>query len=153
MRHKLGQNAKADKGSSSVPWLLGGAVAGVGLYFLGKELFKPKAPASGPGQTLVMPVPTVAPPERFANFASVDARFSQLRDLYNMGYKKPPEALAEVEALKTATNQFAARGQVDQAIANRMIEDLDAFKARILDTIQFFESLKTQPPAIGRRYR
>lgn len=151
MRHKLGQNSKADKGSSAIPWLLGGAVAGVGLYFLGKELLKPKK--TGPGETMVMPIPPSAPPERFANFASVDARFSQLRDLYNMGYKKPEETISEVEALKTATNQFAARGQVDQAIASRMISDLDAFKARILDTVQFFESLKTQPTAIGRRYR
>lgn len=155
MAHKLGQNGTTASNSSTLTWLGVGAVAGVGLYFLTKELLKPSVTPSG-SRTEVMPIPTVAPPSRFVDFNSVKARYDQLRDLYHMGpsYKSGPEVIAEINGLEVAARNFVSLGQVTSATAEALIADMEDFKAKVIDTMQFLESLKNQPATtngIGRR--
>lgn len=151
MGHKIGQTNGKQPSTSSLVWLALGGAAGVGLYFLGKELMRPTGSI-----TKVMPLPPVAPPSRFVNFDSVKARYDQVRDLYHMGpaYKGGPEAISEINALQTAARNFMNTGQVDAATANALITDMEDFKAKIVDFLQFQESLKPQSAiAVSGRLR
>lgn len=146
---------KNAKEGSTLAWVGLGVLSGVGLYFLSKSLFKKTLVSTG-SRTEVMPLPTVASPTRFVNFDSVVARFGQLRDLYHMGptYKSGPEVIAEINGLEIAARNFADIGQVSRATAEALVVDMEDFKARVMDTMQFLESLKNQPaPGIGRRQR
>lgn len=151
MGHKIGQSNGKQEGTSPLLWLVVGGAAGVGLYFLGKELLRPKGSV-----TDVMPLPPVAPPSRFVNFDSVKARYDQVRDLFHMGptYKSGPEAISELSALQTAARNFKDAGQVNAATADALIADMEDFKAKIVDFLQFQESLKPQPAiAVSGRIR
>lgn len=159
MSRRLGQaTTQKDEGGISAGWLLAGGVAGIGIYFLTKELFKAKVtPPSS--MTQVMPLPPSTPPSRYANFDSVNSRYSQIRDLYHMGpaHMSGPQAIAEINTLQTAAKGFADQGQVDRATANGLIADMENFKNQIIDAMQFIEAQKQQQPAMGiggnpRRY-
>jgi hypothetical protein len=147
---------KTAKEGSTLAWVGLGVLSGVGLYFLSKSLFKKPSLVPPGSRTEVMPLPTVASPTRFVDFNSVVSRYGQLRDLYHMGpaYKSGPEVIAEINGLELAARNFADIGQVSQVTAEGLVADMEDFKAKVMDTMQFLDSLKNQPaPGIGRRQR
>ncbi len=126
------------KDTPSLGWLLAGGVVGIGVYFIGKELLKKSTglPRTG-DETLVMPLPTTAPPARFADLASVQARFSQLQDLYHGGYKSADDTLSEVNGLQAAATKFGTLNPSDKVTADLLVSDLESFKQKVIDAKQF----------------
>jgi hypothetical protein len=132
--------AQAEKPyTPSVGWFIGGGVLGVGIYFLAKELFRTptKLLRTGSDATQVMPLPPTAPPSRFVDLDSVDARFSQLRDLYHGGYKSADDTISEVNGLQAAAARFAAQDPSNKVKADLLASDLEAFKQQVIDAKQF----------------
>jgi len=128
------------KNDGALGWILIGAGVGVGLYLI----FKPKT-AAPPGMTTTMPVPPTQAPLGYANLGAVRSRFDDLRDIYHMGKLMPDEALAQVDALKRSVADLVSRGVGDPEGARQLTADLDDFRAKIQDFIDFKRSLETQP--------
>lgn len=121
-------------------WILIGAGVGIGLYLI----FRPKStPPARP--TLVMPVPQIAAPLGFATLGAVSSRFDDLRDIYHMGKLTPTEAISQVDGLKRAVLDLTSRGVGDPTAAQQLTADLDDFRAKIQDFIDFKASLEVQP--------
>lgn len=132
--------AEAEKPyTPSVGWFIGGAVLGIGSYFLVKELFKnPTAlQRTGADQTQAMPLPPTAPPTRFVDLDSVDARYSQLRDLYHGGYKSADDTISEINGLQAAAARFATMDPSNKVKADLLASDLEDFKQKVIDAKQF----------------
>lgn len=102
----------------SVVEVLGGTAAVVALY----QLFKPNFGESG-----VMPVPPVEAPSSFADLNAVATRFSQVRELYRMGYISEVDAFAQLDGLLTAINSLQASGQADSATVVQLTSSINAF--------------------------
>lgn len=135
-----GRMGQADKSyTPSLGWFIGGAVVGIGTYFVVKELFKNPTvlQRTGTDQTLAMPLPPTAPPTRFVDLDSVDARYSQLRDLYHGGYKSADDTISEINGLQAAAARFAAQDPSNKVRADLLAADLEDFKQKVIDAKQF----------------
>lgn len=117
MNYRIGEAEKSSWGFFEyVPFVLGGGVLAYGLYLL----LKPKP--AGPGQTEAADVAPTAAPSKYANFAAVATRFTQVKELYRMGYLDEVQAMGELrilheEALLKAANSMATRAEADGLIA------------------------------------
>jgi len=102
----------------SAAWVLSGTAAVVGLY----QLFKPRFGDSG-----VMPVPSVDAPSSFMDLNSVATRFSQVRELYRMGYISAADAIQQLDGLIAAIDTLRADGQADSATVVQLTSSINAF--------------------------
>lgn len=150
----IGQSQTESNGFLDVlPWaLLGGGAAGWGLYML----LKPKPPMRepAPGDTRAAPLAPIASPSRFADLASVDLRFSQVRELYRMGYLTPEQTLTELDALTVAVNAFGTRSAADAMDSAALIDRIYTFKIDVADYMRLQEQGIVRPSSVisGTRF-
>ena len=146
MAHHLGQDEGDGGILDALPWVLLGGAAGVGAYFLLKP--KQKEAETRPGTTQAAPVAPIAPPSRFADFASVSTRFDQVRELYRMGYLNPEQAIQELDALAAAAY---TTGQADPEAARLLAARIDAFREEIQEFLRLQKEAPS-PPQVGARF-
>lgn len=134
-----------------LPWALLGGAAGWGLYML----LKPKpTPEPAPGSTRAAPLAPIASPSRFADLASVDLRFGQIRELYRMGRLTPEQTVIELDGLAVAAKALPRRSADDARNLDLLVGRIDAFKREVEDYIKLQEQGIVGPsPAIsGTRF-
>lgn len=122
-----------DEGIIPIWFVLGGA-AGVGIWYLFKNMGTP----GGPGVTVAAPMPTIAPPSRFANLQSIALRLDQLKTLYRSGYLSPEQAIAESEGLIGAANSFSLQ---EGERVNEIVPSILAFEVEVEDYIKLKREL------------
>lgn len=136
---KLGQ--QQEKGGINPLWFVLGAGAGVGLWYLLKDLGrKPDSTVD----TIAAPMPALTPPSRYGNLQAVAVRLDQLKTLYRSGQVSPEQAIAEADTLIAAANSFSL--QEGERVGEVLVPIMD-FKAQIEDFIQFKKSLEPVPAA------
>ncbi len=148
MNHWMGQERAKDGFMDFLPWALVGGAVGWGLYML----LKPKpTPEPAPGATRAAPPAPIAPPSRYADLVSVDARFGQVRELYTTGRLGPEQAIMELDGLVAAANTFGTKSAADALEANALIERIAAFRRGVEDYIRMRERGVVGPssPAIS----
>jgi len=136
--------AQEKKEGPNIGWLAAGGLVGVGLYFLSKEIYRAWGasrivPAGH--ETVTAPIPSATPPA-LATLADIDARFSQLRDLYHMRLDFDA-TVAEVNMLENRAQFLSAQ---NPGFAAKLLTDLEDFKKQVLDAKAFQQSL-VAPPA------
>jgi len=118
-------------------------------------LLKPKpTPEPSPGSTRAAPLAPIASPSRFADLASVDLRFSQVRELYRMGYLTPKQTLTELDGLAVAAKALPRSSADDARDLDLFVGRIDAFKREVEDYIKLQEQgIVSRSPAIsGTRF-
>lgn len=135
-------------------WFLIGAGVGAGLWYV---LTKKPTPTPA-GQESIAPVPTIAPPSRFADLQSVANRLDQLKTLYRMDKVTVEQALAETDGLLQAANNFSLQ---EGERVPEVVSAIMSFQDELRDFIQFKKDnpeitkrvpqgpVTTQPPVIG----
>jgi hypothetical protein len=122
-------------------WFVLGAGAGVGLWYLLKDLGrKPDSTVD----TVAAPMPSLTPPSRYGNLQAVAVRLDQLKTLYRSGQVNPQQAIAEIDSLISAAYGFSSE---EGERVNEVVGPLMDFKAQIEDFIQFQKSLEPVPAA------
>lgn len=139
---KLGQ--QQEKSGINPLWFVLGAGAGVGLWYLLKDLGrKPDSTVD----TVAAPMPPLTPPSRYGNLQAIAVRLDQLKTLYRSGQVSSEQAIAEIDSLITAAYGFPQEGER----VNEVVGPLMDFKAQIEDFIQFQKSLEPIPAASSIR--
>lgn len=138
--------AEEKKQGPSLGWLAAGGLVGVSLYFLSKELHRlwlQKSVVPAGHETVTAPIPSATPPpaSAFVTLADVDARFSQLRDLYHM-YLDFDGTVSEINLLENRVQYLSAQ---NPASAAKLLTDLEDFKRQVLDAKAFQQSLAAPP--------
>ncbi len=111
----------AKKNNDSLLWITGGAIGlGVGLYFLLKSKDEAAA-ATRPGVTQPAPVAPIEPPSSYPTLDSVAVRFSEVKELWRMGYMDARPTMDELTDLGMAARSFQAS---QPAAANELIENM-----------------------------
>jgi hypothetical protein len=123
MIHRMG-NGNGD-GISADPlwWVLGGTVATIALYNLLQR--------SGAQAQVVY----TKEPQVFSDLNAVAARLGRLRDLWDMGYISPDEAIGQLSGLVTSVSELQKAGKASPASVqgltariDTMLKDVDEYK-------------------------
>jgi hypothetical protein len=140
---KLGQ--RNEKRGINPLWFALGAGAGVGLWYLLKDLGrKPDSTVD----TIAAPMPPLTPPSRYGNLQAIAVRLDQLKTLYRSGQVSSEQAIAEIDSLISAAYGFSSE---EGERVNEVVGPLMDFKAQIEDFIQFQKSLEPIPAASSIR--
>jgi hypothetical protein len=99
-----------------------GIGAAAALFWL---LFR--RPASGPGVTTTKPVAALEPPQSLPTLGAVSTRFSDVVELYRMGYLTPDQAIAQVQDLESAVGRLRGAGGGEALSASELLGRMDSF--------------------------
>ena len=99
-------------------WVLGGTGAIIGLYQLLKAPFR---------ATETMPVPPKEPPASFPDMNAVATRFSQVKELYRMGYLSADETASQLGRLMDAADALRDAGKISPGAAADLTSRIGSF--------------------------
>jgi len=117
----MGQNGKSWGILDYVPFVLGGGLAAYGIY-----LFI-KAKSGGPGTTVAADVAALKAPSKYATFADVSKRFTEVKELWRMGYIEPPQVIAELKILQEEAMIKVANSQATRAEGESLVSQMQSF--------------------------
>jgi hypothetical protein len=118
MNYRIGEAEKSSWGFFEyVPFILGGGLVVYGLY----KLLSPKV-----GESIAPVAPTQAP-SKYADFKAVSDRFTQVKELWHMGYIENPQVLAELKTLHEEALLKMANSQTTRVEGNSLIAQMQSF--------------------------
>lgn len=130
-RIALGANGEAKEADhEAVAWYGLGIVGLIGGYYLWQHL------KGGPGVTETAPVAPIQPPEVLATLQDIDNRFTQVRELYHMGYLTPDQALSQIQGLEVSANELKLQKKADPMAILDLTTRFDTFKKEVEDFIK-----------------